>query len=99
MTARKVKLSVTVAADLVERLERAKRRAPSQSLSSVVEAWLRRGARADAESELRNATVRYYEGMSESERRDDEALARALSRAARRLDVDERAVRRGNPRR
>jgi metal-responsive CopG/Arc/MetJ family transcriptional regulator len=86
--ARKIKLSVTVDADVVERVDRAAREVPGATRSSIVEAWLRRGARAQAERELRDATIAYYEALTPAERAEDEQLSHALSRRARRLDVD-----------
>lgn len=85
----KVKLSVTLAPDLVRAIDRARRRHPGESRSSIIEAWLRRGARRDEEERLRAETIAYYEARSTAEVREDAAIARAASRAARRLEFDD----------
>jgi metal-responsive CopG/Arc/MetJ family transcriptional regulator len=83
----KLKLSVTLSEDLVSRLDRESRRRGT-TRSATLEGWLRGAARQSAEREIEEATVRYYESLTEGERRDDEQLARGLSRAARRVKID-----------
>ena len=94
--ARRVKISVSLPADLVADVDRRARALPSGGRSGVIETWLRRGARVQAESELREAVVAYYSARSEDEVADDDELSRSLSVAARRLDVDGRARARGS---
>jgi hypothetical protein len=55
----------------------------------VIERWLRLAARAEAAQSLRDATIRYYESLSEEERVEDAAIAKAAGRRARRLRIDE----------
>ena len=85
----KTKVSVTLASDLVKAVDRTAKRYPGASRSSVIEAWLRRAARMDAEDRLRAETIQYYESLSARERKEDAAIAGAASRAARRLELDD----------
>lgn len=93
MTARKIKVSLTLSADLVELVDRSAR-LRNETRSGVVEHWLRRGATAAVEREIADATTAYYEGLRRDERADDEALARGLSQAARRVAYDQPSPRR-----
>lgn len=89
MDHRRVKVSVTLSGDLVEAVDAAVDRDVASSRSAVIEKWLRRARRADAEDHLREATVAYYKSLSNEERDDDMAIARGSKRAARRLRIDE----------
>lgn len=82
-------MSITLAPDLVSAVDRAARSQPGASRSSVIEAWLRQAARVGEEARLRAETIAYYEGLSTAERREDVALAKASSKAARRLRLDD----------
>lgn len=84
-----MKVSLTLAPDLVRAVDRAAKSVPGASRSSVVEEWLRRAARTDLEARLRAETIAYYEALSPTERREDASLARASSSAARRLRLDD----------
>lgn len=88
--ARRVKISVSLPATLVAQVDRRALAFPSGGRSGVIEAWLQRGARAQAESDLRDAVVAYYAALSEGEASEGDGLSRSLSIAARRLDVDGR---------
>ena len=89
MAAARTKLSITLAPDVVEEIDRAVERRVADSRSAVIEKWLRRASRLNAEARLRDETVAYYESLSASEMADDVALSKAASRAARRLNLDE----------
>lgn len=93
----KLKVSLTLDADLVALVDRdARRRGATRS--GVVERWLRRAAVAGAKEELEESTAAYYRSLLAEDREEDEALARASSAAARRLTIDEgssRRIRRG----
>lgn len=78
----KVKVSVTLSRDLLDRIDREAEAAGNRS--SVIEAWLRRAAADATRREIDEATERYYERVA-----DDERLSRGLSRAARKLRVDD----------
>lgn len=88
MTAAKLKVSLTLSADLVALVDRdAERRHDTRS--GVVEQWLRRAANARAEQEITEATAAYYRSLRVEERTEDEALAHALSDAVRRVSYDD----------
>ncbi len=93
MTARKLKVSVTLSADVLALVDRDARRR-SETRSGVIEQWLRRVASATIEKEIEHETAAYYEALRGSERVEDEALARGLSEAARRVSYDAAAPRR-----
>ena len=88
MRAPRVKISVSLARDLVARIDRAAR-TEARSRSSVLEGWLRASARERAARELEAATVAYYESLTPEDWREEEAMASASSRAARRLSIDD----------
>lgn len=87
-SARKLKVSITLSADLVALVDRDAHRT-HDTRSGVVEQWLRRAATATAEKDLEEATAAYYLSLRGDERSEDEALSRALSTAARRLSYDD----------
>jgi metal-responsive CopG/Arc/MetJ family transcriptional regulator len=80
----KLKVSLTLSADLMSLIDRDVRQRRS-TRSGVIEDWLRRAAHAAAEREVEHATAAYYLSLLEGERVEDEALARGLSAAARRV--------------
>lgn len=90
MESTRVKVSITLAPELLRTIDRARRSRPGESRSAVIEEWLRRGAQHEEEARLRAETIEYYERRSSAEVREDAALARASSRAARRLRIDQR---------
>jgi metal-responsive CopG/Arc/MetJ family transcriptional regulator len=83
------KLSITLAPDVIEAVDRAMAREVASSRSAVIEKWLRRASRIDAEARLREDTIAYYESLSEAERAEDGAISKATAKAARRLRIDE----------
>ncbi len=85
----RVKVSLSLPAELVAELDREVQVQPGASRSAVAEEWLRRGARQKAEADLRAAVIAYYRELEPTEREEDETLARGLSRAARNLRVDD----------
>jgi metal-responsive CopG/Arc/MetJ family transcriptional regulator len=93
MTTTKRKVSLTLSADLLEIIDRDARHR-SDTRSGVIEQWLRRAANAAVEQELDDATAEYYLSLRRDERADDEALARGLSKAARRVSYEVAARRR-----
>lgn len=90
MESTRVKLSITLTPEIVRTIDRARRARHGESRSAVIEEWLRRGARQEEEARLRAETIEYYESRSSAEVREDAALARASSRAARRLRFDQK---------
>lgn len=92
-TANKLKVSLTLSAEVVALIDRDARQR-KDTRSGVVEQWLRRAANAEAGQKIEAATAAYYAGLRTEERAEDEVLARALSASARRVSYDE-----GEPRR
>jgi hypothetical protein len=90
MTAAKQKVSLTIAADVLELVDQDARRR-NETRSGVVEQWLRRAASASVEREIAEATAAYYQSLRRDERAEEEALSRALSTAARRVAYDDSA--------
>jgi metal-responsive CopG/Arc/MetJ family transcriptional regulator len=85
----KSKVSLTLDSELLGAVDRAVKERGGTSRSAVIEDWLRRGARMHVEERLRAETVAYYEGLSVLEKRENTAVARAASRGARRLRIDD----------
>ncbi|MBW2462824.1 MAG: ribbon-helix-helix protein, CopG family [Deltaproteobacteria bacterium] len=88
MGAAKAKISITISEDLLDRVDSEVERSDGASRSSVIEAWLRSASRASAATILREETIRYYEESSAEERLEEEALGRATSKNARRVNYD-----------
>lgn len=86
--AAKVKLSITLSRELVERIDAEASRDGELTRSGVIELWLRRAAQSGAARALEADTVRYYESLTRDEQAEDEAIARASSRASKRLRYD-----------
>ena len=89
--AAKLKVSLTLSADLVALVDRHARRGDG-SRSGVVEQWLRRAASASVEHEIDDATASYYRSLRGEDRTGDEPLSRSLSDAARRVAYDEESA-------
>ena len=84
----KLKLSVTLSADVLALVDRDARRL-GETRSGIIDQWLRRAAAGNVEREVEQATVAYYRSLRGDERKEGDALSRALSRAARRVSYDE----------
>ncbi|HLA78785.1 MAG TPA: ribbon-helix-helix protein, CopG family [Vicinamibacteria bacterium] len=97
MTATKVKISVTVAPDLLRGIDR-EATTEGSSRSAVVERLLRRGVQGERLKQLETATAEYYDSLSDRQRADDEDFARASAAAARRLNPDQPIEGAGRPR-
>ena len=89
MNTTRTKLSITLAPDVVKEIDRAVERRVADSRSAVIEKWLRRVSRLNAEARLRDETIAYYESLSAADTADDTALSTAGAAAARRLNLDE----------
>jgi metal-responsive CopG/Arc/MetJ family transcriptional regulator len=85
---RKVKISISLSEQLVDRIDREAARQPGQSRSGVIEAWLWRASRRAAEAALAAETVAYYEALSEAELTEDRQWASFSTEEASRLDDD-----------
>jgi hypothetical protein len=89
--ANKLKVSLTLSADVVALVDRDARHHKG-TRSGIVEQWLRRAASRNVEQEIEHATVAYYRSLRADERAEDAAMSRALSAAARRLSYDDTAM-------
>lgn len=87
-TAAKLKVSLSLSVEILALVDRTARRG-NDTRSGVIERWLRRAASAATEQELAEATAAYYRSLRGEERDEDEALARGLSEAARRISYDD----------
>jgi len=92
--AAKLKVSLTLSADLIALVDRDARRGKG-SRSGVIEEWLRRAATANVEQEIDDATAAYYRSLRGEERTEDESLSRSHSDAARRVAYDDGSAPRG----
>jgi hypothetical protein len=89
-TPAKLKVSLTLSADLVALVDRDARR-QNGTRSGVIEQWLRGAASAAVAHEIDAATAAYYRSLRPEETAEDEALSRALSGAARKVSYDDDA--------
>ncbi len=76
MTVRKHKVSLSLPADLVAWIDRQAARKRGETRSGVVEQAVRNWAKRSAAKDIEDATVAYYQAMTPSERKEDEAWAR-----------------------
>ncbi len=83
----KVRIGITVEAELLRTVDR-QARVRGASRSAVIEDWLRAAALADAREQLDLAAEAYYRSLTPAQRRDDAAMGRAASQAARKLHID-----------
>lgn len=67
----KIKVSITLSADLLRAVDREAAREGQSTRSSVIDAWLRRGRRRVAEARLASETIAYYRAQTDAEREDD----------------------------
>jgi metal-responsive CopG/Arc/MetJ family transcriptional regulator len=87
MKSPKVKVSVTVSKDLLGQIDKDAARLKS-TRSAVIDRWLRAMLRERKQMEIEQATIAYYESLTDEERAEDERLTRALSKAARKVKLD-----------
>lgn len=87
-TARKVKISVSIDADLLGVVDRLAQQEGS-TRSAVMERWLKQVSRRAQQLRLEEETAAYYDALAAPEREEDASWAAAASRAARKLVVDE----------
>ena len=99
--ARKVKISVSIDAQLLGLVDRSAAN-EGATRSAVMERWLRQASRQARAARLEEETAAYYDALTGEEKTDDAAWAAASSIAARRLRVDDasptRSARRGRGR-
>jgi len=80
---RKAKVSVSLSADVVERIDR-RAKSEHSTRSAVLESLLRDAERLSSERTLAAEVEAYYRGGDA----EGDAISRASSRAARKLEVD-----------
>ena len=85
---RKVKISVTIDADLLAEIDRYTANSDGQTRSSVIESWLRRGARKQAALKLEKDTIAYYQSLTAEQREEDNEWSEASSRQFSKLEID-----------
>jgi metal-responsive CopG/Arc/MetJ family transcriptional regulator len=76
MTLRKHKVSLSLPADLVDWIDRQAARKRGGTRSGVVEQAVRNWAKRSAAKDIEDATVAYYQAMTPSEHKEDEAWSR-----------------------
>jgi metal-responsive CopG/Arc/MetJ family transcriptional regulator len=76
MTLRKHKVSLSLPADLVDWIDRQAARKQGETRSGVVERAVRNWAKRSAAKDIEDATVAYYQAMTPSEHKEDEAWSR-----------------------
>ena len=96
MTARKLKISVSLNASLVQVVDRQAARDGS-TRSAVMENWLRQVSRAARVARLEEETAAYYDALTPAETEEDAAIAAASLRAARKLNIDDEVTARRRP--
>jgi metal-responsive CopG/Arc/MetJ family transcriptional regulator len=91
MTARKIKVSVSLDADLLQVVDKAAAR-EGTTRSELLERWLRDGQRRANVMRLQEETATYYDSLTLPETRDDSRWAEAAAKSARRLQIDDDAA-------
>jgi metal-responsive CopG/Arc/MetJ family transcriptional regulator len=84
----KVKLSVSVGADVVACVDRQVSRQLGGTRSQVIEQWLRRALRQQARDDFDAEILAYYDELTAEQQAEDRAIAAAAGRAVRRLDFE-----------
>jgi metal-responsive CopG/Arc/MetJ family transcriptional regulator len=92
-TGRKVKISISLDADVLDAVDR--RAAKEKSTrSAIMERWLRSASRQSEMHRLEEETAAYYDALTPGDKADDREWADFASRSARELTIDERERRR-----
>ena len=86
--ARKVKVSISLAEDLLREIDREAARSDRGTRSSVIEAWLRQAKRRAAEARLAAETVAYYRALTDEQRQEDLEWSGLSSETFETLDDD-----------
>jgi metal-responsive CopG/Arc/MetJ family transcriptional regulator len=87
MSTAKAKVSLTIASDLLDRIDREAARLGT-TRSALVEQYVRSAANRAAERSLDEMTAAYYASVTDDDAAETEAIARASSRAAKRITYD-----------
>jgi len=81
MNAPKVKVSLTLSPDVLALVDR-DAEVRGDTRSGVVDSWLRRAAAGNAAAAIHEATAKYYQSLTAEDARDNDAWARASTKAA-----------------
>ena len=87
MTARKVKISISIDAALLANVDRYAA-ANHVTRSAALERWLGQVSHKERLNRLEEETAAYYDSLTEAERREDVEWADFASKAAKKLDID-----------
>ena len=93
-TARKVKISISLDADLLAVVDRRAAKAKT-TRSAIMEQWLRNASRQSELQRLEEETAAYYDALTPTEKDDDAEWVEFASRSAKKLTIDEPASRPG----
>jgi metal-responsive CopG/Arc/MetJ family transcriptional regulator len=88
MTARKVKISISIDAALLANVDRYAS-VNHVTRSAAFERWLGQVSHREKLNRLEEETAAYYVSLTDAERREDAALAAASSRHAKGLEIDD----------
>jgi hypothetical protein len=88
MTARKVKISISIDAALLANVDRYAA-ANHVTRSAALERWLGQVSHRERLNRLEEETAAYYVSLTDAERHEDAALAAGSSRHAKQLDIDD----------
>jgi len=77
----RARVTITLSRELLSRVDKAARATPGASRSSIVESWLKRAAREDAQQALDRSIADYYDGLEPAEAVDAAEWARFATRA------------------
>jgi hypothetical protein len=87
MTARKVKISISIDAALLANVDRYAA-ANHVTRSAALERWLGQVSHKEKLQRLEEETAAYYDSLTEAERREDAEWADFAGKAAKKLDID-----------
>ena len=81
------RVTITLPPELLQRIDEQAKRS-KDSRTAVIEAWVRAGAHQALARAIEEDTIAYYKSLTAEERAEDEAMVRAFSDAAKRIDYD-----------
>ena len=87
MTARKVKISISIDAALLANVDRYAA-ANRVTRSAALERWLGQVSHREKLNRLEEETAAYYDSLTEADKREDAEWAEFAAKSARKLDID-----------
>jgi metal-responsive CopG/Arc/MetJ family transcriptional regulator len=88
MTARKVKISISIDAGLLANVDRYAT-ANGVTRSAALERWLGQVSHKEKLNRLEEETAAYYDSLTEAERQDDAQWTEAATKSFRKLNIDD----------